>query len=93
MHAASAAFWMMPRMMPSALSTTPFYLLLLAFVDSCLMQNCLHTSPNSPPKNYLPLSDLTISTFEGTPSAHTPAKNFLNASGASDLCFKKYTHT
>ena len=81
-----AAFWMMPR----ALSATPFSSRLFALVNSCLIQYCLHTSPKSPPKNSLPLSDLTISTFDGT-SARTSAKNFLNAS-AKHRTYARDTH-
>ena len=89
-HAASAAFWMVP--INSVLSTTSFCPGLSALVNTCLMQNCLHTSPKSPPKNFPPLSDLAIATFEGTPSAHASAKNFLRTSPESDLCFRKYTY-
>ena len=42
-----------------------------ALENSCLMQYYLHTSSKSPPNNYLPLSDLTPSTSDGTPSAGT----------------------
>ena len=47
-RAASAAFWMMPR----ALSATPFSSGLFALVNSRFMQNCSHTSPNSPTKEF-----------------------------------------
>ena len=89
MHAASPAFWMVP----SSLSTTPLFFGLWALVRYCL-QNCLHFSPNSPPKNSPPLSDLPIATFEVrlySIGAHVIPK-LLKTSPESDLCFRKHTH-
>ena len=81
MRVARAAFWMIPR----ALSSTSFSSRLFALVKSCLMHYCLRTYPTSPPNSSLPLSVLTISTSDGTPSARTSTKNFRNALAASDL--------
>ena len=87
MRAARAAFWVMPR----ALSATPFSSGLFALANSCLMQYCVHTSPRSLPNNSPPLSDITLSTSDGTPLARTSAINFLKASAASELRSRKYT--
>ena len=74
--AARPTFWMTA----SALSATPFWLGLSAFVNSCLMQNCLHTAPISLPKNPAQLSDVTVSIFEGTPWACVSPKKKLKTS-------------
>ena len=44
-----------------------------------LIKSSLHTDVNSPPKNSPPLSDLTISTKDGIPSARTLARKLRKA--------------
>ena len=61
-------------------------------VNSCLIKSSLHKDSNSPRKNSPPLSDLTISTNDGFPSARTLARKLRKALAASDLCLRKYIH-
>ena len=70
---------------------TPLYLGLSVGVNSCLIPRLWHSSPNSPPKNAPPLSDLTAVTADGVPSARTSARNDSNALAASDFLPRKYT--
>ena len=86
MRAASAA----SLISPNARSATPLYLGLSAGVNSCLIPRLRQSSPKTPPKNSLPLSDQTAMTAEGVPSARTSAGNDSNALAASDLSLRKY---